>query len=170
MINKFIKINSSHGELFIKNFEDCLGELTLISCNDNYIYIPDIVTFSNVNNLKIKKLFNKIVNLGIETIEVDNIQTFNDMLSAITFYSKNKNIIQFKSNSLPQSNVFLNIENLIKRCVFFKISSDLIIINDIFFTTNEAEFHGVGMFVNKKIYLVNEYTFEDIKSNLDLME
>lgn len=163
--NDFININSSHGELFIKNFESCLNELIIVSYNEDYIYIPNIVTFSNSKNMKIKKIFNQIVNLGIEIIDVEDKETFNNMVNAILFYSKNKNIISFKSHTLPHVTIFLNIENLLNRCVFYKITDSLIIVNDLYFTTNEAEFHGTGLFINKKTYLISQEIFNTIKNS-----
>lgn len=163
--NEFLQIDNSHGELFIKNFELCLDELILISFNSKYIYIPNVVTFSN-KHFKFMNFLNHIINLGIDIIEVENTNTFNDMINAILFYSKNKNIIHFKSHIMPISDVYLNIDNLIKRCIFFKISNDLIVINDLYFTTSESEFHGTGIFINKKIYLIDRINFNLIKDHL----
>ena len=105
-------------------------------------------------------------NVGRESIFVEDDETFNHMLDAIKSNASANNVISFKSSTKPEFDVYLNIDNLIKNVVFYRLDNEILIVNDFIFTTSKAEYQGAGIFLSKKVYLLNQENMDIIKNAL----
>lgn len=154
------KVEFENGEyLLISDFENVLSTTPIISYSDSIIEIPGIVMFIKDGT---KPFWTKILNPGTELIPIDH-ETFDYMLEAIEAHRANPSIICFKNKTMPVRETIVSLRLLAKHAIFVRVFGNSMIINDTVFTSNEAEFHGDGMFTSRKVYLVNFDQMAQIK-------
>jgi len=157
-------IELENGEnLYISNFEDVLKRTKVINYNKDLIEIPGIIMFIND---KSATLWVKLLNPGIELITIDE-ETFAEMLEAIEAHKIEKDIIVFKTKTIPAKDVILNIPVILKETIFIRIFQNSIIINDMIFTSSESEFHGDGMFTSRKAYFLTMDQMFNLRKNFE---
>jgi hypothetical protein len=144
------KIETPHGTVLISDFESALSASLIMAFNDDFIEVPGVVIFTKGNITFI----DKILNPGVEIISVDH-ELFAKLHATLMEHKDDVNIIAIPSKTKPSKTILINTDVLKKQAVFARIIDDSITVNDVVFTNNNSEFHGDGMFTNKRVYFVN---------------
>ncbi len=155
MNNNFEKsFSGKTGDIYLPSFEEILNKAKVIIFSKNRIEIPGIIIFAREGKCLINQLFNP----GVEILSVANLD-FDKMLQSLEIEEEN---LMFFKLSLKQGGVVrINLNKIKEGMILVRKTEDILVINNILFTSNEAEFHGTGMFTLKELsFLLSK---EDIK-------
>jgi hypothetical protein len=151
----FQKITINNTSFFIKNFEDLIEEINIINFNETTVEIPGVLLWTTEK----KSALYQFLNPGLEIFLVSEaeIKTMLDLLSI-----KKENTIIIKTHLKPDMNTRITLDNIF--IYYLKITDTTIIVNNLFFTKSNIEFHGTGMFTGKiNSFFIDNETFEYLK-------
>jgi len=158
------KIELENGEyLLVAQFDDILNKVPVLGYSDKFIEIPGILLFIKEEKANI---LTNILNAGTELIPVDA-ESFESMIKAIEAHKVENGIFSFTTKIVPTREIIISTKNIIENAVLVRVFGSSIMINDLIFTSNVAEFHGNGMFASRKVYLLSFDKMTELKLALD---
>ena len=140
----------------IKNFEDILEKKTYIYFSGNRIEIPGILIFAKEH----KGFLSQLLNPGVDIIYTKE-EDFKDMIALVE--KEDKNVMFLERKTLPTTKVRIQLDKLKEETILFKKEPNMLLVDNVIFTTSELEFHGTGMFTSREVFKVSEEEFKVIE-------
>jgi hypothetical protein len=148
-----VVLKTKKEELCIRNFIDIIEKQSLIYFSENFIEIPGIAIF-----IKKERSLLSFLNPSIEIIKLkeETFKIFYEML-----LTEKEDTFVTEKKTYPSGFTRLNLNKLKEEAILIKKTVDSIQINNFYFTFNELEFQGLGMFTaNLNVIFVEKEDFD----------
>ena len=156
--NLALSFSGKTGQIYLSDFEEILNNSEVIIFSETRIEIPGIVIFSKAKHCLLSQIFNP----GMEILSVEP-SDFEKMIESLKI--KEEKLVFFDLGLKQGGTVRVNLAKIKENLVLIRKDKNLLILNNILFTSNEIEFHGTGMFTFKELsFLVEPSVLEHIEN------